>query len=470
MAKIEVSGKHIASSLYNFLVFANNDEQRPFVTFYFNNGQNPVGQLTVRDALDDDGYNKIIKYSPSESISDSSFRTFPNDRTASTFSLMECLRNNQIFYDITLVSDIPNVGIVLRAYIDSSTRYTITGGGILTIGGNYSSYTPKSPNKFVVLENTPDKQITLEKYTFDSDVSFDVTSPFEHLSFKDPITLKLLGYSVNNNVISNEAIANNNLVVLPTTLSKFQDVNLDDYFYDGYGYVDWLTNRKERSYNYGEVVALSLLSNQSGIDIEKKYFSPSGKYLDASDTLTVRTDFKGERYDFYFTLDLDTVENYTNKQVGYVEVVATHNGEAITEPMIYRIEPKCNQNNEIFFVNEIGGIDSFNFLGEREFDASIDDQTTYFKNPTRRWSDIKEIEVVGQKKNKIEHTLKTTIINSDTAKWLNELNKSKYAFVLEDNDKIKKIIVTDFDIELSDRENVFELELTYQDSDNNLNV
>lgn len=177
------------------------------------------------------------------------------------------------------------------------------------------------------------------------------------------------------------------------------------------------------------------------------------------------------RFDFYFENDIATVENITNMQVGYVEVVGMNGNTEITNPVRYNVEPKCNQNNEIYFVNELGGIDSFNFLGERQYNASIDDQTTYFKNPIRKWERIKEIEIVGQKKNKVEHTLKTTIIGEEEAKWLNELNKSKYAFVLEHNPvTIKKIIITDFDIDLSDRENVFEVELTYQDSDNNINL
>ena len=469
MAKIEISSKHVASSLDNFLVFANNNDQRPFVTFYFNNGGNPVGQMTIKDALDEDGYNKVITYTPTEIISDSSFRTVPSDKTASTFSLLECLRKNQIFYDLSLIQDIPNVGIIIKAFIDSSTRYTIQGGGIMTIGGNYSSYVPKEPNKFVVLENTSTNQITLEKYTYNSDVSFNVTAPFEHLSFKDPVNLKLLGYRIDNNAVITESISNNNLIVLPTTLSKFQDINLDDYCFDGYGYVDFLTNNKERTYNYGEKVALSLLSSKNGITLQKNYYSPSGKWLSYNDSETIRIDHVSDRYDFYFDLKIAYVENITNTQVGYVEVNAVYDDEIITNPVIYKVEPKCNQNNEIFFVNEIGGIDSFNFLGEREYDASIDDQTTYFKNPVRKWTNLKEIEIVGQKKNKVEHTLKTTIINSDTAKWLNELNKSKWVFLLE-GQVIKKIIVTDFDIEISDRENTFELELTYQDSDNNINL
>ena len=476
MAKIELSSKYIGSSLDNFIVFQNNTYIRPLATFYVVLGQNPVGEINIKDALDDDGFNKIIKYSPNEIITDSSFKTTPGDRDASIFALMECLRKNQIFYDLSLVQDIPNVGMVLRAYVDSSTRYVIQPTtGFFRVQGNYSSYVPKEPNKYVLLENTSDNQITLEKYTYSSDVSFNVTAPYEHLSFKDPFQIKLAAFRIDDNSVIAETLQNHTLCVLPTTLSKFQDkVNLDDYVYSGYGKVNFLTNKFVRNYNYGEICALSLLSSvgtSSSIKIRKKFYTISGKYLSYSDTNNILMEHPYARFDFYFENDIATVENITNMQVGYVEVVGMNGSTEITNPVRYNVEPKCNQNNEIYFVNELGGIDSFNFLGERQYNASIDDQTTYFKNPIRKWERIKEIEIVGQKKNKVEHTLKTTIIGEEEAKWLNELNKSKYAFVLEDNPvTIKKIIITDFDIDLSDRENVFEVELTYQDSDNNINL
>ena len=470
MAFVEVQNSVVGSSVDNFLIFQNTSSDRPYVTFYFNNQGNPVGHIIVRDALDDDGFYKEIKYSPSEIISDSSFKTFPGNKEASTFSLLECLKKNQIFFDVTLKSGIPNVGILVMVGIDSSTRYSIVAGDYMTVGGTYSSYVPKLPNKFVVLENTSDGQIALEKYAYGSEVSFNVTSPFEHLTFKDPFKVSLLGYKIDDNNVVPEVINNNLLTVLPTTLSKFQEVNLDNYNYQGGGNkVNFLTNNFERSYNYGEIAALSILSPLPGIIIKKKYYTPSGVYLNFTDQNSLRHDALEGRHDFYFTCDLNACESITNRQVGYVEVIGYYNNQEITNPVRYKVEPKCNSNNVIFFMNEIGGVDSFNFLGEREYSSSIDDQTTYFRNPIRKQVTLKEIEIVGQKKNKIEHTLTTTIIDTRTAKWLNELKKSKYHFLF-DARTIQKIIVTDFNIELTDRDNTFELQLTYQDSDNNLSL
>lgn len=472
MAYIELDSGVLGSSLDNFLVFKNNSGERPYVTFYVNDSGNPVGQITIKDALDDDGYNKVIKYSPSETISDSSFKTIPGDKTATTFSFLECLRKNQLFFDIKLIQDIPNVGIVIRANIDSSTKYSIIGGSYFTVGGNYSSYVPSEPNKFVLLENTGDEQITLEKYAYSDTVSFNVTAPFEHLSFKDPFEMKLLGYRIENNSAYTETINNHNITVFPTTLNKFSNVRLIDFFtYQPENKADFLTNNMRRDYNYGEVVGLSVMTSLPSLTLSKKYYTVSGRYL-GEDSNVLYTESYKYRLDFYFSLDLEGVEASTNKQVGYVLVEAMNGSDSLTNAIRYDIVPKCNQNNEIFFVNEVGGIDSFNFLGERVYNSSIDDQTTYFRNPTGKWGKIKEIEIVGQKKNKVEHTLTTTIINSETARWLNEMNKSKYAFLfVNDNPtKFQKIIITDLDIEISDRENTFEVEMTYQDSDNNISI
>lgn len=469
MAKIEVN-KILASSQDNFLVFANDGFVKPMVTFYFNNGQYPFGELEIKDALNDDGFRKSIKYSPDEIISDSSFKT-TGDRTQNTFSLLECLRKNSIFYDISLVTDIPNVGIIIRAYLDSSTRYTIKGGSILTIGGNYMSYVPKEPNKFVLMLNDGTNQVMLDKYTTSDEVSFNVTAPYEHISFKNPLNVKLLGYHIDNNLVVYDSITNNNVAVFPTTLPKFSDVQLKDYEYSYSGQkVKFLTNNYHRYYNYGETCALSVLTDKTGISLKKKYYTISGKYL-GEDSIVMITENPYMRRDFYFDLNIGNIEAMTNKQVGYAEVVAVYGGTEITKPIRYDIVPRCNQNNEVFFVNELGGVDSFNFLGERQYKSKIKNQTTYMRNPTRKYGMTKELEIVGGKKNDVEHILTTTLIDSDTALWLNEMSKSKYPFIFHENGgKFERIVITDLDITVSDRDNTFEVELTYKNGDNSVKI
>lgn len=471
MAKIEVN-KFLASSKDNFLVFSNDGYQKPMVTFYFRAGYGSgTGQILIKDALNEDGYTKVIKYSPTEIITDSSFKYTVGNREANVFALVECLRKNSIFYDFSFVTDIPNVGTLARVYLDSSTRYTITAGSEIVVGGNYSSYVPKEPNKFVVMLNDSSSQILLEKYTTSDEVSFNVTAPYEHLSFKNPKAIKMIGYHVDNNDVIMDNIANNNVVVFPTTLPKFSDEELGDYYYSYDGQmVKFLTHNFTRYYNYGEVCALSVLTDKS-VGLIKVYYTVSGKYLETESSV-IYTETNTMRKDFYFELDIDGVESRTNKQVGYVEVFANFGGAQITNRVRYNVMPKCNQNNEIFFVNELGGIDSFNFLGERNYKSKISKQTTYFKNPTRKYGITKELEIIGQKVNNVEHNLKSTIIDSDTALWLNEMSKTKYPFLfVNDNGTMfERIVITDMDISVSDRENTFEVELTYKTGDNNIAI
>jgi hypothetical protein len=290
------------------------------------------------------------------------------------------------------------------------------------------------------------------------DVSFNVTAPYEHLSFKDPFQVKMLAYHIDNNNIVQDSIANSTVVVFPTTLTKFDDTDLGDYMDNGF-----LTHNFSRPYNYGEVCALSVMSNGNPT-ITKKYYTNSGVFL-MQDGDVLLSESKSSRKDFYFKCNIEYVEGETNKQVGYVEVSCGSG-----KPVIYTVEAKCNENHEIFFVNEVGGIDSFNFLGEKEFDAKINKQTTYFINPTRKYTTTKELEVIGQHVNKIEHTLKTTIVDSYTAMWLNEMQKSKYQFLyfVEGGTRFERIIITEMNISVSDRNKTFEVELTYQRGDANI--
>lgn len=469
MAKIEVN-KFLASSKDNFLVFANDNYAKPMVTFYFTNRGTGDGKIHIKDALNDDGFDKVLVYSPREIISDSTFKFTVGDNTSNTFALLECLRKNSIFYDITLITDNPNY-IMLKAYIDSSTRYVIAADDDIVVGGTYISYVPKEPNKFVLMLNDGTNQVMLDKYTTASDVGFNVTAPYEHLSYKFPKNVKMACYHIDNNNVIYDSIGNNDVYVLPTTLSKFGDVNYNDYFYTYDGQrVKFLTNNSYRYYNYGELCGLSILSDKN-CGIIKKYYTLSGKYLGMDSTYNDK-ETSNMRQDFYFELDISGIEASTNKQVGYVQVYGTHNGTEITYPIRFDMIPKCNDNNEIFFVNEIGGVDSFNFLGERKYKSKIKSQTTYMRNPTRAYGDTKELEIVGGKKNDIDHTLNSTIIDKDTALWLNELSKSKYAFLYNPSDrsKFERIIVTDVDINISDRENVFEIELVYKNGDNNIKL
>lgn len=474
MSKVETN-TIVASSLDNFVVFSNDTFTKPYVVFSI--GQ-PNGhfQIKIEDANNKDGYRKVLTGEENGTITNSTFNT-TGDETQMALSLMECLKLNSIFNNIQLNIDREG-SISIFANIESSTQYRISiwpsSDKSVGISGTYANYGARKPNKFVLMENAGDLgNITMQKYSTAGDVSFNVTSPFTHMARKTPIRVNLMAYKVANNVSSLEPITNNTIYVLPTTLSKFQSVNYADYMmYNSLNNkVKFLTNLNNRHYNYGEKVGLSLLTDSNNASVIKKYYTNSGQFLE-SDTDIEYVERNEMRTDFYLSFDLDGVEKRNSIQVGFVDVIGMNGGVEVTEPVRYNVIPKCNENHEVFFVNEIGGIDSFNFLGEYIYDSKINSLTTYMINPTRPFEDTLELEYNQHKRNEVTKTLTTTIINGDTAKWLNELSKSKYTFKYlgPDNPKFKMLVVDTMNIQVSDRNSTFEITLEYHDADNAVNI
>lgn len=474
MSKVETN-TIVASSLDNFVVFSNDTFTKPYVVFSI--GQ-PNGhfQIKIEDANNKDGYKKVLTGEENGTITNSTFNT-TGDETQMALSLMECLKLNSIFNNIQL--NIDREGLIsISANIESSTQYKISiwpsSDKSVGISGTYANYGARKPNKFVLMENAGDLgNITMQKYSTAGDVSFNVTSPFTHMARKTPIRVNLMAYKVANNVSSLEPITNNTIYVLPTTLSKFQSVNYADYMmYNSLNNkVKFLTNLNNRHYNYGEKVGLSLLTDSNNASVIKKYYTNSGQFLE-SDTDIELVERNEMRTDFYLSFDLDGVEKRNSIQVGFVDVIGMNGGVEVTEPVRYNVIPKCNENHEVFFANEIGGIDSFNFLGEYIYDSKINSLTTYMINPTRPFEDTLELEYNQHKRNEVTKTLTTTIINGDTAKWLNELSKSKYTFKYlgPDNPKFKMLVVDTMNIQVSDRNSTFEITLEYHDADNSVNI
>lgn len=452
----------LASSLDNFIILNNSHVvDKPYVTFTVGSPTNV--NITIKDRDNEDGYNKVIVGSPTSVISSTSFKT----TGVVALNLLECLKKNSIFYDVRL-----QAANTIIAGIDSSISYSITvSGNGITVGGTYSSYNAVSINKMVVLmqgeidNNT--SSITMEKYNDTSSISFNVTSPFSQMGGKAPITVGITAYQVYNNESSIVTVPYSEATILPTTLSKFQSVDYDDYVYEG-NKVHWLTNNEERYYNYGEHYGLSLLCNTI-VGIKKNYYTNSGMFLESDTTFEYR-ERNGIRYDFYDTLDISGVESRYHHQVGYVLVYGVIGSLEITYPVRFNVRPRCKENNELFFVNEIGGIDSFNFTNTKTIERKIDDLSTYKMNPIRPWGDIYEIQHVKGKNNKITKILSTNQLNKDTAEWLNELNKSRYVFKYlgVSNPRFMVVIVDKFDIETNSDTNEFELELEYHDSDNDV--
>lgn len=473
MAKLETK-RIIASSLDNFIIFQNPYYQpQPYVTIGV--ASTDVGQnryITFSDMDDSDAATITIEGKPGANITARSFNT-AGSVTQVLFSLMETLKKVSILYDVTV-----GTSNTLKMGIDTSRRWRIESD--MAIGGNFATFNPDSETKWVMnlnlsyLDNV--KQFTMEKYNNSDEVSFNVSAPLQYIAFNNPLSLNLLPYSVNAGVVSVEALTNASLLVMPTTLYKFETVDYEDY----YLYVSnntrkkFLTRLDRRPYNYGERIALSVLTNRSmgSVNLMKKYYTNSGVFI-ASETGQEYKIYTNERLDFYDVLSLYEVETANNRQVGYVEVTAVSGGVELTEPVRYDVEPVCTENNTLFFINAIGGVDSFSFNGGWTYTSEISENTTYMKNPEKPFDGRYELEFVKRKEMDEKHTVATRLIDQQTARWLTELQKSKWVYKYLGGDqqlRYMMVVVDNMDIEVNDTDKRFTVEIEYHNADTKINI
>ena len=222
MARLEPN-TIIASSLDNFLIFDNQSyTQLPYVTIGVSQGN--AGQtvtLTFEDADDADAAKIILEGKPNSNITSRTFNT-SGSVTQLMFSLMECLKMNSIVYDVY-----PATASSLKMGLDTSRKWRITSS--LTVGGNYTSYDPEAVSKWVVMVNgnidSETSQFSMEKYNNNRQISFNVSAPFAYITSKYPFKVSLAAYSVNGGSINMQTINNSQILILPTTLDKFETVD-----------------------------------------------------------------------------------------------------------------------------------------------------------------------------------------------------------------------------------------------------
>lgn len=469
MARLEPN-TIIASSLDNFLIFDNpSHTQLPYVNISISSGN--VGQnatLTFEDADDPDAAKIILEGNPTVKITSRTFNTSGSVQQV-MLSLMECLKMNSIVYDVH-----PVTMSMLNMGLDSSRKWRITGN--FSIGGNYTSYDPDAIKKWVVMVNgnidSETSQFSLEKYNNNQQISFNVSAPFAYITSKFPFQISLAAYSVSGGSVNMQTITNNQILVMPTTLDKFETVDYSSYYLVSGNNEkrDFLTRNLLRNYNYDEYVGLSILTNRTtdNITLLKKYYTNSGMFL-TSNSGCYRKEYNNSRLDFYDTFDILTVENQYNHQVGYVDVVAVDGSTELTNPVRFMVEPKCESNDTLFFINAIGGLDSYNFTGEHRFESEIDERVTYMKNPQRPFDTIFELEHTKQVEIDQSYVSYTSMINERMANWLTELQRSKYVFKLVDG-KYIMILIDDMNIDLSDTEKYFQVQCEYRYADTGINV
>jgi hypothetical protein len=304
--------------------------------------------------------------------------------------------------------------------------------------------------------------IELSKYHYTSSIKFNLSDPFNNITFFEPKTLSLYSYTITDSVVTTNAVMNT-ISILPTTLNLHEWVVYDDYTLTSGELTlkNILTNRRNSYYNYNEEIILSVLAqSQLTLSINVKFYTGSGVFI-TSITPSLITRYVRPRFDIRFTPDLLTTELAYNNEIGYFTVEVLQGATVKTRPLKFIVNPKCVTNNVFYFVNKIGGLDSFNFLKEESMKSSIDNQVTYIKNI--EFNGINEGEYVHSKSYFQKFTAETTLLDKEQAEYITELAKSKYVYKYVDN--IKTIVIIDkCDVNIN-TDNGYNISIEYHYSD-----
>ena len=251
-------------------------------------------------------------------------------------------------------------------------------------------------------------------------------------------------------------------------MKQFQSVDYSNYYLTSNGKKHFLTTNETRFYNYGERYGLSFLSD-SAVTLKKAFYTNSGVFLEAQTTCEL-IERNGLRTDFYDFVDLDSIEARYNKQVGYFNVIAMSGSTEVSYPIKFVVTPRCSENNEVFFLNELGGIDSFNFNTQIEVKTSIDDNATFMRNPLSGWTDTLKIEGNAYKTTSKDITLSRESVERECVEWLEQLGKSKYVYLWSSslNPKFTMIIVDSCNMTSNNKEDEFNVSISYHLSDDKL--
>lgn len=465
MALLEPN-KIIASSLDNFLILSNTHyTSRPYVEFTLTDFGFTT-DIVFQDADDPENYSLTINGKVGNSISYQTFNTATSIAQA-TLNLLEALKLNNITYNVTLRSS-----STIRAYLDTSRNYKIySSNAKVTITDAFSGYDVNAQNKIVLNIRTDVGEFNLEKYVASEEVPFKVSSIFDSLNLFSPTTMNMLCYSVYNNEVEAIGINNAQITSMPTTLTKFETIDYDLYYIDSAvaGVKKFLTNRSEIPYNYDEYFTLSLITNYAlgDINLLKKYYTNSGVFL-TSETGQHYKEKNNIRLDFYDYLNLLEVENAYGKQVGYVDIVATNGTTELTEGIRFIIKPRCTDNKVLWFVNKIGGVDSFNFTSSHSMETKIKENEVFYRNNIAPMSDTYVIENVRKKNIETTYTYSTHQLKSKWVEYLTELQRSKYVYIYDPEDNSKYIcVVDDFNIDYDYDDKYSNLEIEFHISDEN---
>ena len=513
--------KILASSLDNFMILPNKQiTPFPTVTFHIEGQLNDGAFITFEDRNNSELFSHTITAKNGATSTSKEFNPNTNGNMPN-FALFDSLRQCQFIYDASIDMD-----GVITCSLDSSRTYRISAEwtrGTIEIGGTYVNYNSTEMPKSVLSLSGDNFSFSMEKYSPDDTVSFNVTAPFSYTQSKTPIHVRMNGYQALNGSNMPMPLPYSNILILPTTLKKFEVFNESDFYtsrkqnflcsnkYQTIGFYSskHLYDTEELSvHNFSDFYMLSIIADDDDSDmtvvnkynIHQKFFTPSGKLIHETgdgkwyeDQIRWEKVYNNGRIDFTsYLMNFQFIEGYQKDiQIGRIEVYATKNDEKVSDVYTFYPTYGCNRSTLVYFINKYGGVQTADFYNGYEVQSNIEDQEVYFTNPTEigfthyaNMGDvdysvrIDEIERVKTKRRNDTYIVKK-ICDKKEAEWLKELQSSKNVWIgryEEDKEdgltqhRWQTIIVDSLDINMSDAQDEYELTLTFHKSDNNLRI
>lgn len=424
----------------------------------------------------------------------SNFFYISTNPTITANNLASCIRNDGWFrsnFDISTNSNVitllarrknPNVSFRIEkttannSFIDvASTEYIITNNDTLF-------------NSVVELDvyNSPtNRYITSASKTYvENDVWFDVNNvlnrtikSYPNLLFNHNIIVdsgSSVGYYYKSKRIKDyetEYInTSKNKYVVDGFTRTLEENNLDNYIYNPTvdEKIEILTNNLDRYYNVGEDVTANIIIKDNS-DTQTSDFRVGLliKYYENNKLINENIIDTNDNYNLINSIYISADKIIVNDRTKYFDIVfvkvpisSPDDYYEISSYIRYTVLDKCNTTKGFLFLNRLGGWDSYYFNADFSTEFKTD-ATRSFKTlqPNYKISDTYE---KVERKDVDEVFVIKSMADKKTADWLKELSTSKYVYSLDEDNRY--VIVTDFDLSISDKD-LFEVTMKYTFAD-----
>lgn len=217
------------------------------------------------------------------------------------------------------------------------------------------------------------------------------------------------------------------IIWLPNNPNELYNFDYSDYYVEnGDREQKFLTLSPKTKYKKGGIFGFSFLTTTTNpssykLKISKKNwnknFLGSSVYTYSQLSLGIDgvgfADFDSNRLDFYISLP--------DSDVRFMDVEVYNGSKKVSETKTIELYNSCNNFDTIFFLNKIGGIDSFERFSGIERTKEISDNQTYYGN-------YKGVRNTAYKVSSYSTTYKTELMNNEECEWLFDLGQSYYTF------------------------------------------